>query len=221
MPPFPNICIIGLTFDLDLRPTYLNIDRDHLLIKDYLPTKFGASGAKRSWVISCTRLRDTDILTDMCNAICPSFFEGGHKYLMTNLEILATLIFGKWFWLNKKTIKNGHFELWPIWFYNPQKYMCLLIFIFYVCKEYELPGLSYLSYHITMNCWMIEKWEKLKSLNYFLSNNLKRKLWLEHVIIVTISSNILIPSVYGRAQDFPLNTHAAIWEFLKKNILKT
>ena len=46
---------IGLTFDLDLWPTGLNINRDHLLIKDYLPTKFEASGAKRSWVISCTR----------------------------------------------------------------------------------------------------------------------------------------------------------------------
>ena len=80
MPPFLNICIIGLTFDLDIWPTDLNINRDHLLIKDYLPTKFGASGVKRSWVISCTRLRDTDIPTDMCNAICPSFFEGGHKY---------------------------------------------------------------------------------------------------------------------------------------------
>ena len=58
-------------------PTDLTINRDHLLIKDYLPTKFEASGAKRSWVIRCTRLRDTDIATDMCNAICPSFFEGG------------------------------------------------------------------------------------------------------------------------------------------------
>ena len=44
-----------MTFDLDLWPTYLTINRDHLLIKDYLPTKFEASGAKRSWVISCTR----------------------------------------------------------------------------------------------------------------------------------------------------------------------
>ena len=44
-----------MTFDLDLWPTDLNINRDHLLIKDYLPTKFEASGAKRSWVISCTR----------------------------------------------------------------------------------------------------------------------------------------------------------------------
>ena len=61
----------------DLWPTDLNINRGHLLIKDYLRTKFEASGTKRSWVISCTKLRDTDIPTDMCNAICPFFFEGG------------------------------------------------------------------------------------------------------------------------------------------------
>ena len=55
MPPFPNIERKGLTFDTDLWPTDLNINRGHVLIKDYLPTKFEASGAKRSWVISCTR----------------------------------------------------------------------------------------------------------------------------------------------------------------------
>ena len=44
-----------MTFDLDLWPTDLKINRDHLLTKDYLPTKFEASGAKRSWVTSCTR----------------------------------------------------------------------------------------------------------------------------------------------------------------------
>ena len=72
---------VGDRLDLDVRPTDLNINRDHLLIKDYLPTKFEASGVKRCWVISCTRLRprDTDIPTNMCNVICPSFFEGGHK----------------------------------------------------------------------------------------------------------------------------------------------
>ena len=55
MPPFPNIKRIGLTFDTDLWPTDLNINRGHVLIKDYLLAKFGASGAKHSWVISCTR----------------------------------------------------------------------------------------------------------------------------------------------------------------------
>ena len=44
-----------MTFDLDLWPTDLNINRGHLRIKDYLPTKFEASEAKHSWVISCTR----------------------------------------------------------------------------------------------------------------------------------------------------------------------
>ena len=53
-----------MTFDLDLSSTNLNIIRGHLLIKDYLPTKFEACGEKRSEVISCSRLRDTDIQTD-------------------------------------------------------------------------------------------------------------------------------------------------------------
>ena len=52
-----------MTFDL--RPSDLTINRDHLLTKDYLPTKFEASGAKRSGVISCTRLRATGIPTDI------------------------------------------------------------------------------------------------------------------------------------------------------------
>ena len=41
---------LTLTFDM-------TINRDHLLIKDYLPTKFEASGAKHCWVIRCTRFR--------------------------------------------------------------------------------------------------------------------------------------------------------------------
>ena len=57
--PFPN-----MTFDLDLWPTDMKINRDHLVIKDYLPTKFEALRAKPSWVISCTMLRETDIPTD-------------------------------------------------------------------------------------------------------------------------------------------------------------
>ena len=64
------------TFDLDLRPTDLNIIRDHLLIKDYLPTKFEASVAKPSCVISCTRLREIDIPMDMCKATAPPSSKG-------------------------------------------------------------------------------------------------------------------------------------------------
>ena len=64
MPPFPNIWRISLTFDLDIWPTDLNINRNHLLIKVYLPTKFEAFWTKRSWIIRCTRFgRLTWLLT--------------------------------------------------------------------------------------------------------------------------------------------------------------
>ena len=45
----------GVGDKLELWPTDLNINRDHLPIKDYLPTKFWAYWAKCSWVISYTR----------------------------------------------------------------------------------------------------------------------------------------------------------------------
>ena len=73
-----------MTFNLDLWLTGLNINRDQLLIKDFIPLNFEASGIKCSWVISCERLRETDIPTDrpmdMCKAICPAFSKG-HKYV--------------------------------------------------------------------------------------------------------------------------------------------
>ena len=43
---------VGDQHDLWPWPTDLNINKDHLLTKDYLPTKFEASWAKTSWVIS-------------------------------------------------------------------------------------------------------------------------------------------------------------------------
>ena len=66
----------------DLWPTDLKINRDRLLTKDYVPTKFKASGAKRYWVISCTRLRDTDIPTyrptdRQVQSNMPSLFQRG------------------------------------------------------------------------------------------------------------------------------------------------
>ena len=70
----------------------MNRDHDHLLKKDYLPTKFEVSGAMCSRVISCTRLRETDIPTDgqtdgrtdrptdrHVQRNMPSFFKWGHN----------------------------------------------------------------------------------------------------------------------------------------------
>ena len=71
----------------DLWPTDLNINRGHLLMEDYLPTKFEASGTKHSWVISCTRLRDTDIPTDRHVQInMPLLFQRGLKYCNSMLD---------------------------------------------------------------------------------------------------------------------------------------
>ena len=55
----------------------LTYNRDHLLIKDYLPTKFKASVAKPSWVISCTKLRDIHILTDLPSNMLLLLWSGG------------------------------------------------------------------------------------------------------------------------------------------------
>ena len=89
MPPFPN-----MTFDLDLWPTDLKNNRDHLLIKDYLPSKFEAFGAKPSWVISCTRLRDTDIPTyrpTCATQYAPPFSKGGIIRQLIRYRAAATL----------------------------------------------------------------------------------------------------------------------------------
>ena len=63
----PSLKLLGQSIELSVAqgledwhdlwpwPTNLIVNRDHLLIKDYLPTKFEASGAKRCWVIRCTR----------------------------------------------------------------------------------------------------------------------------------------------------------------------
>ena len=94
MPSFPN-----MTFDLDLWPTDLKISRDHL-IKDYLPTKFEASWAKPSWVISCTRLRETDRHVQRNMHL---LFQrgGGHKYNQMTFDFLFTR------WLPHLSIMTG------------------------------------------------------------------------------------------------------------------
>ena len=53
-PPFPQY----IKNRIELWPTDLNINRNHLLIKDHLPTKFEASGAKRSWLLVAQGVRD-------------------------------------------------------------------------------------------------------------------------------------------------------------------
>ena len=101
-----------MTFDLDLWPTDLNINRDHLLIKDYLPTKFEASEAKHSWVFSCTRYGEStwpltltfDLLTWISIAIILLILE----YLPTKFEACRT----KHCWVIRCT-RYGQ-SIWPL-----------------------------------------------------------------------------------------------------------
>ena len=91
-PPFPNIWRIGLTmltFDLDL-----NINRGHLLIKDYLPTTFKLLGQS---VLELSVAQGVGDQPKNRQVQSPSFFWGGgailqHKglsqgYKVTDLDI--------------------------------------------------------------------------------------------------------------------------------------
>ena len=92
-----------MTFDLDLWPTDLNINRGHVLIKDYLPTKFEASGAKRSWVISCTkwsRLAWPSTLTfDLLTWISIGIIYSSRTIYLPSLKLLGKAFLG--YQLNK------------------------------------------------------------------------------------------------------------------------
>ena len=96
----------NITFDLDLWPTDLNINRDQLLTTDHLPSKFEASWAKHSWVNRCTRLKETNIPTDKrVQSNMPLLFEGGIKIDTMYWKIL--FLFPD-FWLR-------NLQGWPSW----------------------------------------------------------------------------------------------------------
>ena len=70
---------VTLTFDL-VTPKLID-NRVLLLPRMYVWTKLEESRSKRSRVIDRKRkgYRRTDSQTDMCKAICPLLFEGGHN----------------------------------------------------------------------------------------------------------------------------------------------
>ena len=56
--PLHKLWETNTTFNLEptnLWPIDLNIHKDHLLIVEYIPSKFDTSWTKRSWVIFCTK----------------------------------------------------------------------------------------------------------------------------------------------------------------------
>ena len=126
-----------MTFYLDLWLIDLTINGNHLLIKDYLTTKFEASGAKHCWVICCTRFgRLTwpltltfDLLTWLSIGIIKDYlpikFEASgakHCWVIscTRFERLTwplTLIFDLLTWLSIGIIYSPRttYEVWSFW----------------------------------------------------------------------------------------------------------
>ena len=118
---------------LDLWPTYLNINRDHLFIKDHLPTKCEASGAKRSWVFSCTRCgRPTWPLTfDLLTRISTGIIYSSRTIYLPSLKLVWQSILelsvaqgvgawhGLWPWPTDLNINSDHLL---IKYYIPTKF---------------------------------------------------------------------------------------------------
>ena len=92
--PFPNISrkawLLTLTFHL---LTWILIG-GHLHIKDYLPTKFEASWAKRSWVISCTRCRRST-LTLTSTFDLPTWISIGINYSSLTIYLPSLKLVGQ------------------------------------------------------------------------------------------------------------------------------
>ena len=88
----------------DLWPTDLTINminRELPLLKDYLPTKFEASLAKRSWVISCTRTKVWETDWHVQNNM-PLLFQRGHKYEIDNATSKINLPLHRCMWKRRK-----------------------------------------------------------------------------------------------------------------------
>ena len=119
MPPFPNISRIRFTFDLDLSPNDLNIDRGHLFMKDFLPTKIEASGPKRSWLIGCTRCwRPTWPLTltfDLLTWKSIGIIYSWRTVYLPSLKLLGQSVLDLSYQLHKAWDTNMAYDLdlWP------------------------------------------------------------------------------------------------------------
>ena len=111
-----------MTFDPDLWPTDLNINRDHLLIKDYLPTKFEATEAKHSWVISCTRWRKLvwpmTLTFDLLTWISIGVISASRTTYLPSLKVLRQIIL-------ELSVAQGEVnwhDLWP-WPFRIKDYL--------------------------------------------------------------------------------------------------
>ena len=102
-PPFSNIRREGLTYDLDLWPTDLNVNRDQLLIRDYLPTKFEASGQSVP-ELSLHKVWETDMTFDLR----PTDLTIDRDHLLIKLSVAQGLEDWHDLWPTDMTINRDH-----------------------------------------------------------------------------------------------------------------
>ena len=110
--PLHKVWKTDMIFDRDLWPIDLTINRDHLLIKDYLPIKFEASGAKHCWVIRCTRFeRLTWPLTltfDLLTRLSIGIIYSSRTIYLPSLKLLGQSVLE----LYAQGLRDWH-DLWP------------------------------------------------------------------------------------------------------------
>ena len=144
---------VCLTFDLALWPTDLNINRDHLLIKEYLPTKCEASGAKRSWVISCARYgRSTWPLTltfDLLTWKSKEIIYFSRTIYLPSLKLLGQSIVE----LSVAQCMGDQHHLWP-WPFHVLTWIS--IGIIYSSRTIYLPSLKLLGQSV-ISCTRLRK----------------------------------------------------------------
>ena len=142
MPPFLNIRKVGLTFDLDLWPTDLNVNRDHLLIKDYLHTKFEASWAKCSRVIRCTRFeRLTWPLTlDLVTWLSIGSMYSSRTIYLPSLKLLGQSVVEL---SVAQSLEDWH-DLWPwpLTYWHDYQLTWMSIGIIYSSRTIYIPSLK-------------------------------------------------------------------------------
>ena len=131
-----------MTFDLDLWPIDLTINRDHLLIKDYLPTKFEACGAKRYWVIRCTRFgRLTWPLTfDLLTWLSIGIIYSSRTIYLPSLKLLGQSVV-------KLSVAQGLRDWHDLWPTDPTINRDHLLIKDYLPTKFEASGAK--------RCWVI------------------------------------------------------------------
>ena len=102
----------GIGDQHDLWPSDLNIDRDHLLIMDYLPTKFEVNEARGCWIIGCTSCfffgggGATDGPTTCAKQYAPYFFRRGAINMNSEVWSLWGLLSALQLWVAQELLET-------------------------------------------------------------------------------------------------------------------